>query len=142
MCRRIKCFGGSMHGKTVTRDVGAPPRFMAPVRKPRPKLHMPEVWKNGLLLPPKMYDIHSYHLCQWAQHGVTEQYARVSRCLTIGLLEGTDLLPQEQDDLDWEMSKQRWEWVEKPSFLTEFEQWWEWALAVHALKQPNIRFYA
>lgn len=69
----------------------------------------------------------SYHIEPWHMEGVNPKRFKV---LYIGVIEGCNLLPHEERDLQYDMEELPWSFP-PVSFLHEFEEWWSQTLYKH-----------
>lgn len=127
----VKCYGGPAHGHTMDLDdltARQSRRFEVMGRSTidRPR-YAP--WPLDLRIPPPPLRITStYYLQTYEQTGRTDLGAVVYRQLQVALLEGADLMLRERHELEDAMQHTPWTWSKEPSFLYQFEQWWEKAL--------------
>jgi hypothetical protein len=143
MYTKVKCYGGPLHGTVKNLDKGVR-RFEVAVRF-SPDPYLANIYTQAAMaaeyLAPKPMETLSYFLQAWHQDAITVAGARVRRHLFVALLEGTEVLDRERRDLEWDMQTKMWEWLDKPNFLTQFDQWWEYQLNEVARRQPKIRHH-
>jgi len=139
MSRRVKCYGGPMHGEYITLDDGCY-RFECKTPQLVRRRMLADLRTVDLMLaiPPTTHDRMTYYLHRWQQVGRTEAGAEVFREMYVGLLEGTDILPREKSELDYDLSGQLWQWPCKPNFLKQFDQWFEYTYCEVTGKQPQV----
>jgi hypothetical protein len=137
----VKCYGGPLHNEYIKLDNGCR-RFETVKPRLTNRAYMNPASVDLLLaIPPMTHERMTYYLHTWRQPGITEAGFRVYREMQIALLEGTDLLPREKADLDFDLRGSMWIWPRKPNFLKEFDQWFEHALFEVTGKPPRV-YYA
>ena len=139
----IKCYGGPMHGERVNLDAGCR-RFECPVPRltHRQMSSLYDLAPDLLLgIPPLTHQRVSYFVQPWQQEGITLAGARMRRRMNIGLLDGCEITHREQDDLSFDLDGLPWEWIRKPNFLKEFDQWFEYTYCEVTGKQPVVRHW-
>lgn len=66
---------------------------------------------------------------------MTKAKAYVYADIEIAQYEGAELTQQEKFDLDHELRNAPIKWKREPSFLYEFDRWWEWKLHLAGVKK-------
>jgi len=136
---KIKFYGGPMHGKTeyVTDDVFRRGRLEVPMPKLGHRLYLQEAFDPlaPLSLQGPTYDTISYYFRMYAMDEITPALAHVRKYMWVAVFEQSELLSRELWDLERDMRHVPWEWVQLPSFLYEFEAWWERQLHIRGVKK-------
>jgi hypothetical protein len=116
---RVKLYGGPAHKQVKTiNEWQTRIFFRQPQRFNHRDAHFP-------LLPLQDYSECSYYLHLHAEQSYTNAGAIVSRELFIGTWEDGVLHLHEEAEVRRDLSRQPWQWRNKPSFLHNFDQWWE-----------------
>jgi hypothetical protein len=85
------------------------------------------------------FEITSYYLRLYRQEGRTQARARMEREMWLLMWEGGDLLTREMYDVERDLETVPWKWKREPSFLREFDRWYEKTL--HELGWKRIQVY-
>jgi hypothetical protein len=136
----VKCYGGPYHGReaTVTDGKG---RFEAFFRiGPPPVIRTCEDFFMAYAPRLDKPDVYTYFISEYRQVGFTAAGSEVRRKMCIALLDGCDLTSREFCDIERDMEKVPWKWLKKPSFLTQFDQWFEYTLNEIGWEQPTVRY--
>lgn len=131
--RTIKLFGGPAHGRIET--VPYAMRRVKIAVHDGPPYSLAPVINDVNCGPPSTC---KYYVREYSESGITEAGANVHRSMWIGLYEGADLFLRERYELMDTLSRLPWQWRDKPNFLTQFDQWFEYMLAEVGWKTPNV----
>ena len=138
---KVKCYGGPAHGHTMNLDDAAhrfemfvEPRVDRVSFQPYPP-HL----SDALLVRPSRIEINTYYLQTYKQEGITEYRSEVFRYLRVAIVDGADLTREEKYELEDTMDHVPWLWKLAPSYLYQFEAWWEKAL--HDVGWEKARIY-
>lgn len=136
----IKFYGGPLHGKAqhITDDALRAGRLEVAMPKlVRPPLYLRESFDS--LAPLSMrgptYDTITYYFRMYTMGEVTPTLAHVRRDKWAAVFEQAELTHREMWDLERDMRNVPWEWMQEPSIVYDFEQWWEKQLHIRGVKK-------
>jgi len=132
---KLKMYGGPGHGKVITCDT-------FPVRVEHVADRLPErpFWNDVPLVCPETIETRTYYTQMFSIQEMSEAGSMLRKTMMVLLLEGSELTRRELRDLERECYEQPWKWLVEPSFLYEFDKWWEWRLHVNNVKQVITRW--
>lgn len=136
---RVKCYGGPCHGREENIPEGAH-RFEVRLRLgPPPFMHSIEDFLAAYA-PQLDCDTCTYFVYPYYQRGITEARSIVERQMEVAVLDGCDLTTREWYEIERDIERSPWKWPNKPNFLTQFDQWFEYTLNEIGWEKPTVRY--
>ena len=134
MSENVKFYGGCLHGQSIivedgtTRVYSQDTRFVSQRHK---FCHAPsnEYMLDNRPYQEVTYEINLYH----------ERRGSAYRCMKIGLLEGSKLLPHEEYEVDRDMMGIPWKPWTPPTILNDINSWWNWCAFRHTANESYLR---
>ena len=132
----VKCYGGPSHRQIIAIEDG---RYRVEFAARR-SLSCSLPWGDEPISVMQDHQRLVYYLRTYRERAITLKGAIVYKDVEVLLYEDSDLTRHEQWDMEHELRELPWKWVCEPSFLHEFDQWFEWRCHENGWEKVKIRW--